>query len=75
MKCHPCNQDQLDGAVKQLLALKTQYKALTGDEYKPVASAGASGGEDKNRKDRENKSEKQGGAGGGGEGGPKKQTR
>uniref|UniRef100_A0A673WHE4 Bifunctional glutamate/proline--tRNA ligase n=1 Tax=Salmo trutta TaxID=8032 RepID=A0A673WHE4_SALTR len=73
VKCHPCNQDQLDGAVKQLLALKTQYKALTGEEYKPVASAGASGGEDKNRKDRENKSEKQGGGSGGG--GGKKQPK
>ncbi|CAB1334845.1 unnamed protein product, partial [Coregonus sp. 'balchen'] len=55
--------DQVDCAVKQLLALKTQYKALTGEDYKPVAAAGASSREDKNRKDRENKSEKQGGGG------------
>uniref|UniRef100_A0A8C7K7Q1 Glutamyl-prolyl-tRNA synthetase 1 n=1 Tax=Oncorhynchus kisutch TaxID=8019 RepID=A0A8C7K7Q1_ONCKI len=68
LKSEKAPKDQLDGAVKQLLALKTQYKALTGEEYKPVASAGASGGEDKNRKDRENKSEKQGGGSGGGEG-------
>ncbi|XP_045544888.1 bifunctional glutamate/proline--tRNA ligase isoform X4 [Salmo salar] len=73
LKSEKAPKDQLDGAVKQLLALKTQYKALTGDEYKPVASAGASGGEDKNRKDRENKSEKQGGGSGGG--GGKKQPK
>uniref|UniRef100_A0A8C8FI40 Bifunctional glutamate/proline--tRNA ligase n=1 Tax=Oncorhynchus tshawytscha TaxID=74940 RepID=A0A8C8FI40_ONCTS len=73
MKTEKASKDQLDGAVKQLLALKTQYKALTGEEYKPVASAGASGGEDKNRKDRENKSEKQGGGSGGG--GGKKQPK
>uniref|UniRef100_A0A8C8FKA6 Bifunctional glutamate/proline--tRNA ligase n=1 Tax=Oncorhynchus tshawytscha TaxID=74940 RepID=A0A8C8FKA6_ONCTS len=73
LKSEKSAKDQLDGAVKQLLALKTQYKALTGEEYKPVASAGASGGEDKNRKDRENKSEKQGGGSGGG--GGKKQPK
>uniref|UniRef100_A0A8C8FJ45 Bifunctional glutamate/proline--tRNA ligase n=1 Tax=Oncorhynchus tshawytscha TaxID=74940 RepID=A0A8C8FJ45_ONCTS len=73
LKSEKAPKDQLDGAVKQLLALKTQYKALTGEEYKPVASAGASGGEDKNRKDRENKSEKQGGGSGGG--GGKKQPK
>uniref|UniRef100_A0A674BW13 Bifunctional glutamate/proline--tRNA ligase n=1 Tax=Salmo trutta TaxID=8032 RepID=A0A674BW13_SALTR len=56
--------DQVDCAVKQLLALKTQYKALTGEDYKLVAAAGASSREDKNRKDRENKSEKQAGGGG-----------
>lgn len=54
----------MDEAVKTLLDLKTKYKTLTGEEYKPVAAAGATGGEDKNRKDRENKSEKQGGGGG-----------
>lgn len=59
-------QDKVEEAVKKLLDLKTQYKALTGEEYKPVAAAGATGGEDKNRKERENKSEKQGGGGAGG---------
>uniref|UniRef100_A0A4W5L820 Glutamyl-prolyl-tRNA synthetase 1 n=1 Tax=Hucho hucho TaxID=62062 RepID=A0A4W5L820_9TELE len=73
LKSEKAPKDQVDGAVKQLLALKTQYKALTGEEYKPVANAGASGGEDKNRKDRENKSEKQGGGSGGG--GGKKQPK
>uniref|UniRef100_A0A8C7ME26 Bifunctional glutamate/proline--tRNA ligase n=1 Tax=Oncorhynchus kisutch TaxID=8019 RepID=A0A8C7ME26_ONCKI len=63
--------DQVDCAVKQLLALKTQYKALTGEDYKPVAATGASSREDKNRKDRENKSEKQAGGGGGGKKQPK----
>lgn len=28
-------QDQLDAAVKQLLALKEEYKRITGQEYKP----------------------------------------
>uniref|UniRef100_A0A673BPB4 Bifunctional glutamate/proline--tRNA ligase n=1 Tax=Sphaeramia orbicularis TaxID=375764 RepID=A0A673BPB4_9TELE len=55
----------MDAAVKTLLDLKNKYKTLTGEEYKPVAAAGATGGENKNRKERENKSEKQGGGGGG----------
>lgn len=28
-------QDQIDVAVKQLLALKTEFKKLTGQDYKP----------------------------------------
>uniref|UniRef100_A0A671YNE1 Bifunctional glutamate/proline--tRNA ligase n=1 Tax=Sparus aurata TaxID=8175 RepID=A0A671YNE1_SPAAU len=63
LKCEKAPKDQVDEAVKTLLDLKTKYKTLTGEEYKPVAAAGATGGEDKNRKDRENKSEKQGGGG------------
>uniref|UniRef100_A0A8C8M6L4 Bifunctional glutamate/proline--tRNA ligase n=1 Tax=Oncorhynchus tshawytscha TaxID=74940 RepID=A0A8C8M6L4_ONCTS len=65
LKSEKAPKDQVDCAVKQLLALKTQYKALTGEDYKPVAATGASSREDKNRKDRENKSEKQAGGGGG----------
>uniref|UniRef100_A0A8C8M5I7 Bifunctional glutamate/proline--tRNA ligase n=1 Tax=Oncorhynchus tshawytscha TaxID=74940 RepID=A0A8C8M5I7_ONCTS len=65
LKTEKAPKDQVDCAVKQLLALKTQYKALTGEDYKPVAATGASSREDKNRKDRENKSEKQAGGGGG----------
>ena len=57
-------QEQVDEAIKTLLALKGQYKTLTGQDYKPVAAAGASGGEEKSRKEKENKSEKQGGGGG-----------
>uniref|UniRef100_A0A8C7S772 Bifunctional glutamate/proline--tRNA ligase n=1 Tax=Oncorhynchus mykiss TaxID=8022 RepID=A0A8C7S772_ONCMY len=64
LKSEKAPKDQVDCAVKQLLALKTQYKALTGEDYKPVAATGASSREDKNRKDRENKSEKQAGGGG-----------
>lgn len=56
----------MDEAVKTLLDLKNKYKTLTGVEYKPVAAAGVTGGEDKNRKEKENKSEKQGGGGTGG---------
>ncbi|XP_062275779.1 bifunctional glutamate/proline--tRNA ligase [Scomber scombrus] len=66
LKSEKAPKDQVDGAVKTLLELKNKYKSLTGQEYKPVAAAGAAGGEDKNRKERENKSEKQGGGGGGG---------
>ncbi|KAM6981295.1 bifunctional glutamate/proline--tRNA ligase [Aplochiton taeniatus] len=65
LKCDKAPKDEVDEAIKGLLALKTKYKNLTGQEYKPVAAAGASGGEEKIRKDRENKSEKQGGGGGG----------
>ncbi|XP_041793033.1 bifunctional glutamate/proline--tRNA ligase isoform X2 [Chelmon rostratus] len=66
LKSDKAAKDQVDEAVKTLLDLKTKYKTLTGEEYKPVAAAGATGGEDKNRKERENKSEKQGGGAGGG---------
>ncbi|XP_059208523.1 bifunctional glutamate/proline--tRNA ligase isoform X2 [Centropristis striata] len=69
LKSEKAPKDQVDEAVKSLLDLKSKYKMLTGQEYKPVAAAGATGGEDKNRKERENKSEKQGG---GGQGGGKK---
>ncbi|XP_048106277.1 bifunctional glutamate/proline--tRNA ligase [Alosa alosa] len=69
LKTEKAPKDQVDAAVKVLLELKGQYKALTGEEYKPVTTPGAPGvgtaGEDKSRKERENKSEKQGGEGGG----------
>ncbi|KAM9408914.1 bifunctional glutamate/proline--tRNA ligase isoform 2-T2 [Pholidichthys leucotaenia] len=71
LKSEKAPKDQVDEAVKTLLDLKNKYKTLTGEDYKPVTAAGASGGEDKNRKERENKSEKQGGGGGGGGGGKK----
>ncbi|XP_067311528.1 bifunctional glutamate/proline--tRNA ligase isoform X2 [Pseudorasbora parva] len=67
LKAEKAPKDQVDKAVKTLLELKGQYKALTGEEYKPVTTPGGSGntgGEDKSRKERENKSEKQGGGGG-----------
>ncbi|XP_077445865.1 bifunctional glutamate/proline--tRNA ligase isoform X1 [Stigmatopora argus] len=69
LKSEKAPKDQVDVAVKTLLELKTKYKTLTGQEYKPVAAAG---GEDKNRKERENKSEKQGGGAGGNAGSAKK---
>lgn len=64
LKSEKAPKDQVDEAVKTLLDLKSKYKALTGQDYKPVAAAGGTGGEDKNRKEKENKSEKQGGGGG-----------
>uniref|UniRef100_A0A671QTA4 Bifunctional glutamate/proline--tRNA ligase n=1 Tax=Sinocyclocheilus anshuiensis TaxID=1608454 RepID=A0A671QTA4_9TELE len=76
LKAEKAPKEQVDKAVKTLLELKGQYKALTGEEYKPVTTPGSSGntgGEDKSRKERENKSEKQGGGGGGGGGGHKQQ--
>uniref|UniRef100_A0A9J8AQG3 Bifunctional glutamate/proline--tRNA ligase n=1 Tax=Cyprinus carpio carpio TaxID=630221 RepID=A0A9J8AQG3_CYPCA len=66
LKTEKAPKEQVDKAVKTLLELKGQYKALTGEEYKPVTTPGTSGntgGEDKSRKERENKSEKQGGGG------------
>ncbi|XP_047435934.1 bifunctional glutamate/proline--tRNA ligase isoform X2 [Mugil cephalus] len=65
LKSEKAPKDKVDEAVKTLLDMKNKYKTLTGEDYKPVAAAGATGGEDKNRKERENKSEKQGGGGGG----------
>jgi bifunctional glutamyl/prolyl-tRNA synthetase len=35
------NQDQVDAAVKALLALKAEYKAATGKDWKPGASPAA----------------------------------
>ncbi|XP_029951809.1 bifunctional glutamate/proline--tRNA ligase isoform X2 [Salarias fasciatus] len=64
LKSEKAPKDQVDQAVKTLLDLKSKYKTLTGEDYKPVSAAGATGGEDKTRKERENKSEKQGAAGG-----------
>ncbi|KAG7466074.1 hypothetical protein MATL_G00160980 [Megalops atlanticus] len=64
LKSEKAPKEQVDSAVKTLLDLKAQYKSLTGEEYRPVTAAGATGAEDKSRKDRENKSEKQGGGGG-----------
>lgn len=67
LKAEKAPKEQVDKALKTLLELKGQYKALTGEEYKPVTTPGGNtGGEDKSRKERENKSEKQGGGGGGG---------
>uniref|UniRef100_A0A8C9R8E1 Bifunctional glutamate/proline--tRNA ligase n=1 Tax=Scleropages formosus TaxID=113540 RepID=A0A8C9R8E1_SCLFO len=63
LKAEKAPKDQVDAAVKQLLALKAEYKQHTGQEYKPGAAPPANS--DKSRKDRENKSEKQSGAGGG----------
>lgn len=68
LKAEKAPKEQVDEAVKTLLDMKTKYKTLTGQEYKPIAAAGASGGENKSRKEKENKSEKQGGAGGAGGG-------
>uniref|UniRef100_A0AAQ5YRA3 Bifunctional glutamate/proline--tRNA ligase n=1 Tax=Amphiprion ocellaris TaxID=80972 RepID=A0AAQ5YRA3_AMPOC len=61
LKTDKAPKDQVDAAVKQLLALKAEYKQQTGQDYKPGLQAPA---KDKNRKERENKSEKQGGGGG-----------
>ncbi|GLD65602.1 bifunctional glutamate/proline--tRNA ligase-like protein, partial [Lates japonicus] len=35
LKAEQAPKDQIDGAVKQLLALKAEFKKLTGQEYKP----------------------------------------
>uniref|UniRef100_A0A8B9JFV7 Bifunctional glutamate/proline--tRNA ligase n=1 Tax=Astyanax mexicanus TaxID=7994 RepID=A0A8B9JFV7_ASTMX len=67
LKTDKAPKEQVDTAVKTLLELKGQYRALTGEEYKPVttpAAPGHTGSEDKSRKERENASEKQGGGGG-----------
>uniref|UniRef100_A0A096LS01 Bifunctional glutamate/proline--tRNA ligase n=1 Tax=Poecilia formosa TaxID=48698 RepID=A0A096LS01_POEFO len=50
LKTEKASKEQVDEAVKTLLDLKGKYKSLTGEDYKPVAAAGATGGEDKNRK-------------------------
>ncbi|XP_053568750.1 bifunctional glutamate/proline--tRNA ligase [Bombina bombina] len=56
LKAEKAEKGKVDAAVKVLLDLKTQYKALTGTEYKPVSAAGS---EDKKQKEKDNKSEKQ----------------
>ncbi|XP_068089016.1 bifunctional glutamate/proline--tRNA ligase isoform X2 [Hyperolius riggenbachi] len=63
LKTEKAPKEAVDAAVKQLLVLKSQYKTLTGVEYKPVATAGSEDKkprEDKKQKEKENKSEKQG---------------
>ncbi|KAM8945260.1 bifunctional glutamate/proline--tRNA ligase isoform 2-T2 [Pelodytes ibericus] len=63
LKAEKAAKDKVDAAVKQLLELKTQYKALTGTEYKPKSATGSDDRkqkEDKKQKEKENKSEKQG---------------
>uniref|UniRef100_A0A087YJF0 Bifunctional glutamate/proline--tRNA ligase n=1 Tax=Poecilia formosa TaxID=48698 RepID=A0A087YJF0_POEFO len=54
LKTEKASKEQVDEAVKTLLDLKGKYKSLTGEDYKPVAAAGATGGEDKNRKEKSN---------------------
>uniref|UniRef100_A0A4W4HEV4 Bifunctional glutamate/proline--tRNA ligase n=1 Tax=Electrophorus electricus TaxID=8005 RepID=A0A4W4HEV4_ELEEL len=66
LKAEKAPKEQVETAVKTLLELKGQYKALTGEEYKPLNTPGAlrdHGAADKSRKERENTSEKQGGGG------------
>ncbi|KAM9860801.1 bifunctional glutamate/proline--tRNA ligase [Aulostomus maculatus] len=38
LKAEQAPKDQIDAAVKQLLALKAEYKQVTGQEYKPGAA-------------------------------------
>ncbi|XP_066559090.1 bifunctional glutamate/proline--tRNA ligase isoform X2 [Amia ocellicauda] len=71
LKAEKASKDQVDGAVKSLLDLKSRYRTLTGEEYRP---AGTPPAQDKKKKEKENKSEKQqSGAGAGGGGGGRKQ--
>ncbi|OCT79431.1 uncharacterized protein LOC100158287 isoform X2 [Xenopus laevis] len=71
LKSEKAAKDKVDVAVKELLDLKAQYKALTGTEYKPVAAASS---DDKKHKVKENKSEKQSKQSKAGEGTKKKDT-
>lgn len=41
------HQDQIDAAVKQLLALKVEYKQQTGQDYKPGLQAPGSAAQTK----------------------------
>ncbi|KAM9317202.1 bifunctional glutamate/proline--tRNA ligase [Gastrophryne carolinensis] len=62
LKSEKAPKESVDAAVKQLLDLKSQYKTLTGVDYKPLTAAGAEDKkpkEDKKQKEKENKSEKQ----------------
>uniref|UniRef100_A0A8D0GQY5 Glutamyl-prolyl-tRNA synthetase 1 n=1 Tax=Sphenodon punctatus TaxID=8508 RepID=A0A8D0GQY5_SPHPU len=49
---------KIDAAVQELLQLKSQYKSLTGVDYKPAFATSADD-KDKKKKEKENKSEKQ----------------
>uniref|UniRef100_A0A6I8S6E3 Bifunctional glutamate/proline--tRNA ligase n=2 Tax=Xenopus tropicalis TaxID=8364 RepID=A0A6I8S6E3_XENTR len=71
VKSEKAAKDKVDAAVKELLDLKAQYKALTGTEYKPVAAPSS---EEKKHKEKENKSEKQSKQSKAGEGPKKKDT-
>ena len=54
--CLTLLQDDVDEAVKQLLALKLEYKTLTGKDYQPQGGGGGGGGGGK--KDKKNKEKK-----------------
>ncbi|XP_041419813.1 glutamyl-prolyl-tRNA synthetase 1 S homeolog isoform X2 [Xenopus laevis] len=71
VKSEKAAKEKVDAAVKKLLDLKAQYKALTGTEYKPVAAASS---DNKKHKEKENKSEKQSKPSKAGEGSQKKDT-
>ncbi|XP_007481476.1 bifunctional glutamate/proline--tRNA ligase [Monodelphis domestica] len=58
LKAEKAAKDKVDAAVQELLKLKTQYKSLTGVDYKPVSATGTEE-KDKKKKEKENKSEKQ----------------
>ncbi len=47
-------QDDIDAAVKQLLALKLEYKTATGKDYQPP-SGGGGGKKDKKNKEKKDK--------------------
>ena len=57
-------QGAVDAEVKVLLALKADYKSLTGADYKPPSAAG-SGRQEKGKDKSKEKKEKQNKAGGG----------
>lgn len=50
LKADKAAKDVVDPAVQQLLALKTQYKTLTGAEYKPPTAAAAGSAQKENKK-------------------------
>ncbi|KAG8443771.1 hypothetical protein GDO86_009088 [Hymenochirus boettgeri] len=71
LKAEKAAKDKVDAAVKLLLDLKTQYKVLSGTEYKPAPAPST---EDKKQKEKDNKSEKQSKQAKPGEGAKKKET-
>ncbi|XP_042645582.1 bifunctional glutamate/proline--tRNA ligase isoform X5 [Tyto alba] len=58
LKSEKAEKEKIDAAVKELLQLKAQYKAVSGVDYKPVSASGTDD-KDKKKKEKENKSEKQ----------------
>ncbi|XP_072018982.1 bifunctional glutamate/proline--tRNA ligase-like [Amphiura filiformis] len=55
LKSSKASKDEIDAAVKQLLALKLEYKTATGKDYQAPSGGGGGGRKDKKNKEKKGK--------------------